>query len=218
MQGRLAEVEGLDWTVFLARWKCVPVLNDAQAALLGEVWHGAAAGRRNVMMLTLGTGVGGAAMVDGRLLKGHLGRAGHLGHICMDIDGPPDIVNTPGSLEEAVGNCTIEQRTGGRFSSTLDLADAHRGGDAEATRVWSRMIRALACGIASLVNVLNPEVVVIGGGISLAGDVLFEPLEKELTKVEWRPHGQRVKIVPAKLGEYAGAYGAAWNAMNQEQM
>ena len=215
MQGRLAEVEGVNWANLLQRER-VPVLNDAQAALLGEAWRGAAAGKTNVIMLTLGTGVGGAAMVDGKLLKGHLGRAGHVGHICLDVDGEPDIVNTPGSLENAIGNYAIEKRTNGRFRSTLQLAEAHLGGDADATKVWMRMIRILACGIASLVNVLDPEIVIIGGGIARAGSALFGPLETEMQCVEWRPHGKRVVIVPAELGEYAGAYGAAWNAMNQE--
>ena len=216
MQGRLAEVQGLDWTEFFQRWHRVPVLNDAHAALLGEVWRGAAVGKRNVVMLTLGTGVGGAAMVDGHLLKGHLGRAGHLGHICLDVDGKPDLVGTPGSLENAVGNCTIAERTSGRFKDTLILASAHSRGDPAASEHWMRMIHALACGLVSLINVLDPEVVIIGGGIAIAGPALLEPLEREMDKLEWRPHGSRVTIVPAKLGEYAGAYGAAWNAMREE--
>ena len=90
-----------------AACNCVPVLNDAQAALLGEVWLGAARGAGNVVWLTLGTGVGGAAMVDGRLLRGHLGRAGHLGHICLDVDGERDIVNVPGSLGLTLTTCTL---------------------------------------------------------------------------------------------------------------
>src|SRR5947208_3385148 len=108
------------------------------------------------MLLTLGTGVGGAAVVDGHLLKGHIGRAGHLGHICLDPQGKPDVVGTPGSLEDAIGNCTVAARTGGRFSSTLELAKAHEAGDAEAGKVWLLSIHHLACGIASLINVLDP--------------------------------------------------------------
>ena len=215
MQGRLDQVQGLDWTQELARPQRVPVLNDAQAALLGEVWRGAAQGKHDVVMLTLGTGVGGAAMVDGNLLKGHLGRAGHLGHICVDVDGKPDIVGTPGSLEEAVGDCTMAQRSGGKFQHTLLLVARHIEGDERATQLWLRTVHALACGIISLVNVLDPEVVILGGGIALAGPALFDPLEKELDKMEWRPHGRRVSILPAQLGEYAGAYGAAWNAMTR---
>ena len=211
MQGRLGEVQGLNWSDFLNR--PVPVLNDAQAALLGEVWQGAAKGSRNAMLLTLGTGVGGALMVDGHLLKGHLGRAGHLGHVSLDPDGAGDIVNTPASLEDAIGNCTIERRTGGRFRTTHDLYAAHTAGDAFATQVWLRSIKALAAAVASLVNVADPEVVIIGGGIARAGPALFDPLNGLLDKFEWRPHGQRVRVVPAQLGEFAGAIGAAWNGL-----
>lgn len=212
MQGRLSEVQGLDWAAFLGR--PAPVINDAQAALLGEVWQGAAKGSRNVMLLTLGTGVGGALMVDGRLLRGHLGRAGHVGHVSLDPDGTPDIVNTPGSLEDAIGNCTVARRSGGRFRTTHDLYAAHqRGDDALATELWTGSIRALAAGVASLVNVADPEVVILGGGIARAGSALFDPLNVLLDQFEWRPHGRRVRVVPAALGEHAGALGAAWNAM-----
>ena len=96
MPGRLPGLEGLDWATFLHASCDVPVLNDAQAALVGETWCGAAKGVRNALLLTLGTGVGGAAIVDGRVLHGHLGRAGHLGHVSLDPAGPLDIVNTPG--------------------------------------------------------------------------------------------------------------------------
>ena len=212
MRGRLEEVQGLDWTAFLDR--PVPVLNDAQAALLGEVWLGAAKGHENVALLTLGTGVGGALLVDGRLLRGALGRAGHLGHISLDPDGKPDVGNTPGSLEDAIGNCTIAARTGGRFTTTHDLIAAHeRGDDAAATEVWLRSVKALAAGVASIINVADPEVFIIGGGIARCGDTLFRPLGDMLDHFEWRPNGARVKIVPAALGEYAGAIGAAWNAV-----
>lgn len=214
MQGRLDAVERLNWTQFLARDQPVPVLNDAQAALLGEAWLGAAAGSRNVMLLTLGTGVGGALMVDDHLLRGQIGRAGHLGHVCLDPDGTPDITNAPGSLENAIGNCTIGDRSGGRFTSTHDLIDAHLSGDADATRIWLRSIHLLACGIASLINVADPEIVIIGGGIARSGRALFDPLEDELSRFEWRPHGQRARILPAALGEYAGALGSAKNAID----
>jgi glucokinase len=192
----------------------VPVLNDAQAALVGETWCGAARGSRNALMLTLGTGVGGAAMVDGRILRGHIGRAGHLGHVSLDPSGALDIVNTPGSLEDAVGDCTVERRSAGRFSSTAALVAAASGGDREARLVWQSSVRALAAAVASLVNVLDPEVVVIGGGIARSGPALFVPLRRHLARFEWRPAGRRVRVVAARLGERAGAFGAARHAMN----
>jgi glucokinase len=152
-------------------------------------------------------------MVDGRLLRGHLGRAGHLGHICLDIDGEPDIVNVPGSLEVMIGNYSIGSRSGGRFGNTHEVVEAYRRGDAEAKVVWERSIEALACGVVSVVNVLDPEVVIVGGGISVAGEALFGPLERRVRELEWSLEGEHVRIVPAGLGEFAGAMGAAWQAM-----
>ena len=216
MPVRLQGLEGFDWTAFLGVSKPVPVLNDAHAALLGEAWLGAAKTFQNVIMLTLGTGVGGAAMVDGRLLRGHIGRAGHLGHISLDPDGAADCTGAPGSLEVAIGNCTIEERTRGRFKSTHDLVTSHLKGDAEATAVWLKSVKALAAAICSFVNILDPEAVVIGGGIARSGGVLFEPLQEFLDAMEWRPGGQRVQIVPAQLGEMAGAFGAARNALERQ--
>jgi len=217
MPGRMAGLENLDWTTVLGREQTVPVLNDAHAALLGEVWIGSARGARDAILLTLGTGVGGAVLSDGRLLKGALGRAGHLGHITVNADGPLDIVNTPGSLEDAIGQCSLKQRTGGRFTSTRELVVAASKGDDRAASVWQRSVYQLASGVASLVNVLDPEVVIIGGGIAQAGAALFAPLEKYLARVEWRPQGKAVRVVAAKLGERAGALGAAWNSLCRER-
>ena len=214
MPGRLSGLEGLDWSAHLKSTQPVPVLNDAHAALLGEAWLGAARGFENVILFTLGTGVGGAAMVDGRLLRGHLGRAGHLGHLSLDIDGAPDVCGTPGSLELLMGNCTVAERTGGRFQTTHELVAAHRAGDAEASFVWLRSVRALACAVASCVNILDPEAVIIGGGIARAGAALFDPLNALMPEMEWRSAGYAVRILPATLGEHAGACGAARNALN----
>jgi glucokinase len=216
MPGRLHGLEGLDWTEFLGLGRRVPVLNDAHAALIGECWIGAARGFQNVILLTLGTGVGGAAMVDGRLLRGHLGRAGHLGHICLDHAGKPDIAGTPGSLEDAIGNCTIGVRTQGRFQTTHALVAAYRAGDSEAAAIWLKSVRDLACAIVSFINILDPEAVILGGGIARSGDALFGPLQGFVDEMEWRPGGQCARILPAQLGEYAGAYGAAHSARNDK--
>lgn len=213
MPGRLHGLVGLDWTDYLGTPQPVPVLNDAHAALLGEVWLGAARGMRDVMMFTLGTGVGGAAMVDGHLLRGHIGRAGHLGHLALEMDGPLDDFNTPGSLEHFMGNKFIGARTGGRFATTHALVEAVRSGDPAAGQIWLRSVRALACAIGSLVNVLDPEAVILGGGIARAGDLLFNPLREMVPGFEWQPDGQAVKLLAAELGDLAGAYGSAANAL-----
>lgn len=217
MPGRLAGLEGFVWKKFFKVSHPVPVLNDAHAALQGEVWRGAAQHSQNAILLTLGTGVGGAAMVDGRLLRGHLGRAGHFGHISLNSDGPQDIVRTPGSLEDAIGNCTVETRSGGRFHSTHALLSAAKTGDTEARRIWLQSVRALAVGIVSLINTLDPEVVVIGGGIAQAKAALLRPLTKYLEEFEWRPGDRKVRVALATLGDRAGAFGAAWNAIQLSQ-
>jgi glucokinase len=213
MPERLQGLENLVWQEYFDVSHPVPVLNDAQAALLGEVWRGAARGSSNVILLTLGTGVGGAAMVDGRLLSGQIGRAGHFGHLSLNPQGRADITGMPGSLEDAIGDATILKRSGNRFASTRALVSAGRRGNADAQRIWSDSVRALAAAIASLINILDPEIVIVGGGMVQAGPALFRPLRAFLDAFEWRPGGARARVVPARLGDRAGAFGAAWNAI-----
>jgi glucokinase len=215
MQGRLEGLQGFVWQDFLQPDARVVVLNDAHAALLGEVWRGAAKGYRNVILLTLGTGVGGAVLVEGQLIKGQIGRAGHLGHVTVNSDGDLDIVNTPGSLEQMIGNYNVSARSGGRFTSTRLLVEAHLHGDCEATRIWLRSIMHLAAAISSFINAFDPEIVIIGGGIAQAGPALFDPLRKELDRFEWRPLGHTVQVIPATLGEKAGAIGAAYYGIHE---
>jgi glucokinase len=208
--GKMYGIEGFDWSKYLGRE--APVLNDAHAALLGEVWQGAAKGANDAVLLTLGTGVGGAILTDGRLMKGSFGRAGHLGHVSVTESTERSIFGTPGSLEAAIGNYTVSARSNGRFSSTRELVQAHCAGDAEATAIWTKSLRTLARAIASFINILDPEIVILAGGITKARTALFEPIAAYLDEFEWRPAGRRIEIVPATLGEWAGAYGAAWNA------
>ena len=217
MQGRLKGLQGFVWQDFLDLPTPVVVLNDAHAALLGEVWQGAAKGYRNVILLTLGTGVGGAVLVEGRLFKGQIGRAGHLGHVSVYSDGSLDIVNTPGSLEQMIGNYNLADRSGGRFTSTRKLVEAHLAGDTDATKIWLRSIFHLGAAVASFINSFDPEIVIIGGGIALAGDALFAPLRENLDRFEWRPMDHRVPVISAALGEKAGAIGAAYHAILEAQ-
>lgn len=206
MPGRMHGLERFDWPAFLDR--DAHVINDAHAALLGEAWTGSARGCEDVFMITLGTGVGGAVLSGGRLLKGFTGRGGHLGHISIDARAPKDIFNTPGSLESFLGNKTLLERGGGRFENTHVLVAAAAAGDDQARTLWLESVRCLAVGITSLINVLDPELVVLGGGIaSGAGDELMRPLKAFMEELEWRPGGHRVRLALASAGEWAGACG-----------
>jgi glucokinase len=212
MPGRLQGLEQLNWTEELERSRPVPVMNDAQAALLAESWTGAAVDARNAILLTLGTGVGGALLVEGRIARGNIGRAGHLGHISLNVNGQRDICGAPGSLELMVGQATLPERSGGAFSTYEELLAAYRQGNETAQDVWMESVRALAIGIVSLINVLDPEVILLGGGIAAASE-LSAPLESYLDTYEWRPSGHAVPVRLAQLGSYGGAIGAARNAM-----
>lgn len=207
MPGRLQGLENFLWSEYLQQptW----VLNDAISALVAEVKMGAAQHKKNIALLTLGTGVGGAILIDGKPYQGSFQKAGHLGHMVIDYNGDADVTGMPGSLEDAIGNCTVEKRSGGKFLQTHDLLEAYRNGDEFAKTVWLSSVQKLAIGIASIANILSPEAVVLGGGITEAGKDLFEPLEMYLAKYEWRPSGNKTTILKAAFGDLAGAMGAA---------
>lgn len=209
LPGKLHGLEGFVWSEALRSEQPVEVMNDAHAALLGEVWAGIAKGKSDVVLLTLGTGVGGAILSGGKLLRGTIGRAGHLGHMCMDPDGRPSILGMPGAIEVLIGNYTIQDRSGKRFSSTQELVHAFEEGDADASRIWLESVRALGCAIASYINMFDPELIVLAGGITKAGPSLLDPLAAVLDEVEWCPGGTRVPVVISELGEWAGAIGMA---------
>ncbi len=211
MPGRLQGLENFNWTGFLGSRTFV--LNDAIAAMLAEARSGAAKNKKNVVMLTLGTGVGGAILIDGKPYQGAFNKAGHIGHMVIDSDGEPDIVGMPGSLEDVIGNCSIEKRTSGKFRSTRQLLDAYRSGDSFAGDIWLTSVRKLAVGLASLTNILSPEMIILGGGITEAGDDLFNPLEDFMALYEWRTGGNRTVIAKASHGDMAGAVGAACFAL-----
>lgn len=207
LPGRMQGLEKLDWPEFLARE--VRVLNDSHAALLGEAWVGSARGCENVVMLTLGTSVGGAVLSGGRLIRGHIGRGGHLGRLSIHADGEQDAFQTPGSLGSFLGDQNLSRRTQGRYKSTQALVAAALAGEAEAQAVWDASVRRLAVAVVSLINVLDPELVVLGGGISAgAGDALVRPLQRYLDHYEWRPGGHQVRLTLASAGEWAGALGS----------
>jgi glucokinase len=207
MPGRLKGLENFIWSDFL-KTKTV-VLNDAISAMMAEARFGVAKGKKNVIMLTLGTGIGGAILIDGKPYQGAFNKAGHIGHMVIDSDGKPDVIGIPGSLEDAIGNCTIEERSAGKFSSTHKLLEAYRNGDSFASEIWLTSLKKLAMALASLTNILSPEMIILGGGITEAGNDLFEPLEEYMQNYEWRTTGNKAKIVKAEYGDLAGAVGAS---------
>jgi glucokinase len=207
MPGRLHGLENFIWSEFLGTKTFV--MNDAISALMAEARIGSAKYKRNVVMLTLGTGVGGAILIDGKPYQGSFNKAGHIGHMVIDSNGDVDITGIPGSLEDAIGNCSIEKRTSGKFKSTDQLLKAYHTGNPFAAEVWLTSVRKLAIGLASLTNILSPEMIVLGGGITEAGDDLFEPLNEYMAKYEWRTGGNKTEIVKAQYGDLSGAVGAA---------
>lgn len=208
MPVRLQGLEGFDWSDYLG--VDVLVLNDAHAALWAEAQWGSGKGFRNLVMITLGTGVGGGLLLNGQLYQGFLQRAGHLGHISVDASSiTPSITGITGSLEDAIGEASLAGRSLGRFASTLELVNAHRAGDHWATYIWLDSVRKLALGVASFCNAFSPDRVILAGGITKAGEALLGPLSSFLDIYEWRPGGQATPVVLAEFQDYAGAIGAA---------
>jgi glucokinase len=201
--------------------------NDANCAILGEWWRGAARGSRHAIGFTIGTGIGGGIIVDGRLYHGASDCAGEFGHMTIDTAGRRCNCGNYGCLEAyasgpAIALRTVEAIQSGAESSITryvggDLArvtaqtvyEAAQDGDELGLEVVRDTARYLGAGIANLINVFNPEVVVICGGVTLAGDRLFVPLRQEVTRRAFKPAVQACRIVPGELVGSAGVYGAA---------
>ncbi len=213
MPGRLEGLENFIWSDYL---HCKAyVLNDGVAAMAAEAKTGAAKNSTNAVMITLGTGVGGALLIEKKIYQGSFNKAGHIGHTVVDSEGDCDVTGMPGSLEESFGNCTVEKRSKGKFTSTKDLIDAARTGDEFAKEIWHTSIKKLAMALASASNFISPDTIVVGGGIAEANDDLFIPLNEWFDKFEWQPGGIRPQIVKAMHGDLAGATGAACFAMSK---
>jgi glucokinase len=196
--------------------------NDARVAMTGEMRWGAARGSRNAIMLTLGTGVGGAVLAGGELLRGAGGVAGHLGHITVDPDGPLCICGNYGCLEALFSGRSIEAAAAGALHRGCDssLKDfpaptcrqvfaAAAAGDELASDIIERALRTLAGAIAGLVHAFDPEVVILGGQISLAGDSLFRPVREQVWLRTRRLLRRQVPVIPSQLHDPSGVLGAA---------
>jgi glucokinase len=190
----------------------VGIDNDANAATIGE-WHaGAAKGARHVVMLTLGTGVGGGLILDGRPYRGATGSGAELGHIVIGRDGPPCGCGGHGHLESYAAGRVADQvarKLYGDASDGTELVAKAHDGESEAVEALAEIGRWLGAGIASFVNVFEPELIVVGGGFgSAAGEFLLGPAREVLAREGLEPGRDTVRIVPAQLGFYAGVIGA----------
>ncbi len=212
----------------------VAVDNDGNCAVLAEAGHGAAQGAQDVVMLTLGTGIGGGLVLGGRLQRGWIGAGAELGHMVVDMDGPPCQGNCPnrGCLEVmASGSALVREaalRVGRRPDTPLGHAleegraltgplvtELAHDGDPVARDAMDAIARALGVGLSSIVNMLNPEVIVVGGGVIAAGEMLLGPARDEMRSRALLPARDAVRVVPAAFGDEAGMIGAALLAMEQ---
>jgi glucokinase len=200
--------------------------NDANCATLGEWWHGAAQGGRVVVGITIGTGIGGGIVLDGQIFHGASDVAAEMGHMTIDVTGRRCKCGNYGCLEAyasgtAIAARTIEELQAGTSSSIPsrvagDLGkvtaqvvyQAAHDGDALALEIVRDTARFLGAGIANVLNILNPDVVVVTGGVTKAGDRLFGPLRTEVARRAFRPAVAACRIVPGGLPGTAGVYGA----------
>jgi glucokinase len=183
------------------------LINDARAFGLAELRLGAARGASSMIGLTLGTGIGGVIAIDGRVHLGHDGTGGELGHQTLEPDGPLCGCGNRGCLEAFARADRIAAACG---TETAEAAmEAARAGDATAVAGLRMVGRYLGIGIANMIVVVNPDVVVIGGGISAAFDLLRPPIEAELRERVFTTALDLIRVVPAELGTWAGAIGAA---------
>lgn len=213
--GRIARV-----AINLAGWRDVPLAdwleaktgyptvlaNDANCAGLGEAWLGAGSRFRNLILLTLGTGVGGAIILDGKLFTGHQGAAGELGLITFNPDGPMCNSGNQGSLEQYVSVQAIRRRTG---KEPAELGVLAREGDKFALEFWESYGRDLGTGLASLIYVLTPEAIVIGGGVSASAEFFFPGALAEIGRRVLPSSRAGLQLLRAELGNQAGMVGAA---------
>jgi len=202
----------------------IKVNNDANVAALGEAWAGAGRGISNCVMYTLGTGVGGGIIIDGKIVEGFQSVAGELGHMAIvpDLEAIQCGCGKRGCLEtvsSATGIIRMAEEAVARGDRTTlasvekimakDVLDAAKAGDEVATRITARAAYYLGRSMAMMSVILNPECYIIGGGVAKAGDFLFDQIREVFEKYTQDASKENVKIVPAVLGNNAGVVGAA---------
>ena len=222
--GRIARVaiNLTDWhDVPLAEWLEAKtgyptiIANDANCAGLGEAWLGAGRQFQHLILLTLGTGVGGAIILDGKLFTGHQGAAGELGLITLNPDGPVCNSGNQGSLEQYASVQAIRRRTG---KEPAELGEMAKNGDKYALEFWQSYGRDLGIGLASLIYVLTPEAIVIGGGVSASAEFFFPSALAEIERRVLPSSRAGLQLLVANLGNQAGMVGAAKLAWQRIQI
>lgn len=209
--------------------KPVKADNDVNVITLGEMWKGSAQGYKNVLGLAIGTGIGGGIIVDGKLVSGENGAGGEVGHIKVERDGKlcgcgqkgcwEAYASATGLIREAQSRLAVNKTNGlyeqviGRDLEAKDIFDVAKEGDAFALDLVDYEADYIALGIGNLLNVLDPEIVVVGGGVSLAGDILFDKVKERLKRYAFPSTTENLKIVAASLGNDAGILGAAYLGM-----
>ena len=203
--------------------------NDVNVITLGEIWAGSAKNYTNVLGLAIGTGIGGGIVANGKLISGKAGAGGEVGHIKIVPNGKlcgcgqkgcfEAYASATGIIREAESrlkvnkNNLIYEITKGREIEAKDVFDAAKQNDALALDIVSDVADNLALGIANILNIIDPEIIVIGGGVALAGDFLFEKIKNNLPKYALAPVLENLVIKEAILGNDAGIYGAAYLSM-----
>lgn len=209
------------------------LVNDASAAALGEYRFGVGRGASNLVLITLGTGIGGGIIANGELYLGACGSAAEIGHMTVDAKGPKCGCGNTGCLEvlasgpaitrDAIGRIgqgeksSLVELVGGEVDSitTETIGTAARNGDPLALDVLTRAASYLGVGLVNVVNIFNPEMIVLGGGMVELGDLIIEPARKMMAERAFAISAQAVRIVTAQLGNEAGVYGAAVFALEK---
>ena len=202
--------------------------NDANAATLGESWVGSGKDEKVVFCVTLGTGVGGGLVIDGKIYHGATGVSNHLGHVIVDPDGPKSSYGNKGILEQyasALGIVRLAKEIGlkpptGQKTTPKTFKEMALDGNVKAKKVFETAGRMLGIGLTSAIHLLNPSVIIFSGGVSHAGNILFKPMYKEINARCFKTHLKGLKFRMAKLGDNMGAVGAArlaWQALNSSK-
>lgn len=190
----------------------VALERDTQVAALAEGRFGAARALTDYVYLTVSTGIGGAVVTDGRLLRGPDLVAGELGHITVDVDGPPCGCGARGHLEaisSGTGIARAAREAGMGRLDAIQVAAAAERGDERAATIMEHARRAFAAAVVSIVDIFNPQRVIVGGGIALGqGNRLLDPAREQVRNEAFRRQAERVEIVPAGLGDDVGLIGA----------